>query len=131
MRLEYCSEFAVYPPSDVSKNAGRSFQAIVLLSRSPCIRGSNERPGTPTGVGAPALYPYIPNQLRGILGAIKAAAEYEQALIEKFPDLKENKNSQEGLRRMGPQLVAPLLIIGLIVVGNIICFVDRKRGTAS
>ena len=84
-----------------------------------------------TGVGAPALYPYIPNQLRGILGAIKAAAEYEQALIEKFPDLKENKNSQEGLRRMGPQLVAHLLIIGLIVVGNIIFFVDRKRGTAS
>ena len=80
---------------------------------------------------SPALYPYIPNQLRGILGAIKAAAEYEQALIEKFPDLKENKNSQEGLRRMGPQLVAHLLIIGLIVVGNIIFFVDRKRGTAS
>ena len=47
-----------------------------------------------TGVGAPALNPYIPNQLRGILGAIKAAAEYEQALIEKFPDLKENKNSK-------------------------------------
>jgi hypothetical protein len=32
---------------------------------------------------------------------------------------------------MGPQLVAHLLIIGLIVVGNIIFFVDRRRGTTS
>ena len=30
-----------------------------------------------TGVQAPQLYPYFPNQLQGLLGAIKGAAEYE------------------------------------------------------
>lgn len=30
-----------------------------------------------TGVQAPQLYPYFPNQLKGLLGAIKGAAEYE------------------------------------------------------
>ncbi len=83
-----------------------------------------------TGVGAPVLYPYIPNQLVGVLGAIKAAAEYEQALIERYPDLKENENAQEGLRRMGPQLIAHMLMIGLIIAGNIIYFAGRSRGEA-
>ena len=31
-----------------------------------------------TGVQAPLLYPYIPDQLPGLLGAIKGAAEYEK-----------------------------------------------------
>jgi hypothetical protein len=81
-----------------------------------------------TGVTAPALYPYIPDQLAGILGAIKAAAEYEQAIIEHYPDLDENPGAQEGLRRMGPQLVAHMLMIVLIVAGNVIYFVGKRKG---
>ena len=80
------------------------------------------------GVQAPILYPYIPNQLAGMLGAIKAAAEYEQTMINAYPQLKDNEDSQQGLRRMGPQLVAHMMIIGLIVVGNMVFFVGRKRG---
>ncbi|HAA50863.1 MAG TPA: hypothetical protein DCE43_14200, partial [Planctomycetaceae bacterium] len=34
-----------------------------------------------TGVGAPLLYPYIPEQLKGLLGAIKGAAEYEKLVV--------------------------------------------------
>lgn len=75
-----------------------------------------------TGVQAPSLYPYIPDQLNGVLGAIKAAAEYEQQLIEAYPKFQENPNAQEGMRRMGPQLVAHLLMIGLIVLGNVVYF---------
>ncbi len=82
-----------------------------------------------TGVGAPALYPYIPNQLAGLLGAIKAAAEYEQTMIDEYPDLKDNKNAQEALRKMGPQLVAHMLMIALIIGGNVIFFVGKRRGT--
>ena len=48
-----------------------------------------------TGVGAPLLYPYIPEQLRGLLGAIKGAAEYEKLVVDRYdreagrePDLK-------------------------------------------
>lgn len=81
-----------------------------------------------TGVGAPALYPYIPQQLAGVLGAIKAAAEYEQIMLNRFPVLEENSGAQTGLQRMGAQLVAHLLMIVLIVVGNVIYFVGRSRG---
>lgn len=81
-----------------------------------------------TGVQTPGLYPYIPRQLRGVLGAIKAAAEYEQVVIDKYPRLAENRRAKEGLRRMGPQLVAHLLVIGLIVLGNVIFFTQKRRG---
>lgn len=84
-----------------------------------------------TGVQAPPLYAYIPSQLNGILAAIKAAAEYEQVLIDKYPDqLKNNDNAKEGLRRMGPQLVAHVLMIILIIVGNVVFFVSRANGNA-
>jgi hypothetical protein len=83
-----------------------------------------------TGVGAPLLYPYIPEQLKGLLGAIKGAAEYEKLVVDHYdreagrePDLKY----LEGKRRMGPQLVAHILMVVLIVVGNIVFFVGRAR----
>jgi hypothetical protein len=84
-----------------------------------------------TGVQAPILYPYIPTQLDGVLGGIKAAAEYEQLLIKAYPQLADNKNAQEGLRRMGPQLIAHVLILGLIVLGNVIFFGSRRQEPAA
>ena len=83
-----------------------------------------------TGVQAPQMYPYIPEQLAGVLGAIKAAAEYEAALDEAYPSIAANKKAQEAKRRMGPQLVAHSLMIVFIIVGNWIFFVSRKRGEA-
>ena len=81
-----------------------------------------------TGVGYTPLVPYVPNQLAGILGAIKAAAEYEEAVLLEYPELRENPATQEWLRKMGPQLVAHMLVIGLIIGGNVIFFTDRRRG---
>ncbi|MFN0198796.1 MAG: hypothetical protein ACKVT0_18770 [Planctomycetaceae bacterium] len=81
-----------------------------------------------TAVQAPSLYPYMPRQLIGVLGGIKAAAEYEQTIIEKYPALKENQGAREGLRRMGPQLLGHLLIVGLIVLGNILHFSEKRKG---
>ena len=82
-----------------------------------------------TGVQAPLLYPYIPDQLVGLLGAIKGAAEYEAAVEARYPLQPGNrKKYQEGQRRMGPQLVAHLFMIFLIVSGNVIFFVGRARG---
>ena len=69
--------------------------------------------------------------LTGLLAAIKAAAEYEQAVIDLYPALADNDTAQEGLRRMGPQLLAHLLVILLIVAGNVIYFWDRRKGVAS
>ncbi len=62
--------------------------------------------------------------------AIKGAAEYEFLLLEAYPQLRENPGTQEALRRMGPQLLAHLVLIGLIVVGNVVYFVGRSRGEA-
>ena len=81
-----------------------------------------------TGVQAPQMYPYIPKQLAGVLGAIKAAAEYEAALDEAYPSLAANVKAQEAKRRMGPQLVAHALMIVFIILGNWVYYVGRKRG---
>ena len=89
-----------------------------------------------TGVQAPLFYPYIPDPLAGLLAAIKGAAGYEQVLLEKYPHfgepqfVKARYSSTSALQRMGPQFVAHLLMVGLIVLGNVIFFVDRKRGGA-
>jgi hypothetical protein len=90
-----------------------------------------------TGVQAPLLYPYIPEQLPGLLGAIKGAAEYEKLVLDKYGQNVLVKDSEgkdvipgkylEGLRRMGPQLVAHVLMIGLIIAGNVIFFIERSR----
>ena len=76
------------------------------------------------------MYPYIPEQLAGVLGAIKAAAEYEAAIDTAYPTIKDNPKAQEAKRRMGPQLVAHSLMIVLIITGNWIFFAGRKRGEA-
>ena len=85
-----------------------------------------------TGVQAPLLYPYIPEQLPGLLGAIKGAAEYEKLVFDRYyrdEGLEVPGRYQEGVRRMGPQLVAHLLMILLIIAGNYIFFAEKKRGS--
>ena len=81
-----------------------------------------------TAVQAPQAYPYYPNQLTGVLAAIKGAAEYEAALGEKYPKYRDPKFN-DAIRRMAPQLWAHLLIIGLILLGNGIYFAERMKGT--
>lgn len=89
-----------------------------------------------TGVQAPLLYPYIPEQLPGLLAAIKGAAEYEKLVLDKYGRrdangrIDEKGKYVEGQRRMGPQLVAHVLMVLLILAGNIIYFSERRRGAA-
>jgi hypothetical protein len=80
-----------------------------------------------TGVQAPLVYPYVPRQLRGLLGAIKGAAEYEKLVIDTYGGPQPDPKYLEGLRRMGPQLVAHLLIIVLILVANLLYFADKRE----
>lgn len=99
-----------------------------------------------TGVQTPLFIPYIPGQLNGILGGVKAAAEYESLLLAKYPEIAGavadddgeaeppvamvvERNVREAQRRMGPQLVAHLLMIALIIAGNVLYFMTR-RGAA-
>lgn len=83
-----------------------------------------------TGVQAALLYPYIPEQLPGLLGAIKGAAEYEALVNERYftkPGKPTPAKYQEALRRMGPQSVAHILMVGLILLGNLAFFLQRSR----
>ena len=81
-----------------------------------------------TGVQAPLLYPYIPNQMFGLLGAIKGAAEYEQAIANKYGDeYSQFPEHTKGIQRMGPQLIAHCLILFLIIMGNVV--MSQTRGS--
>lgn len=72
-----------------------------------------------TAVQAPLLYPYYPAQLTGILGGIKAAAEYEALLRERHPRFADPSFRHAATAKMGPQTWAHLTIIGLIALGNL------------
>ena len=81
-----------------------------------------------TGVQAPLLYPYIPDQLHGLLGAIKGAAEYEELVMSTYGGLGTAGIYSEARRRMGPQLIAHVLMIVLIIAGNIAYVMERRQG---
>jgi hypothetical protein len=85
----------------------------------------------PIGVGtaavvAPQLYPYYPKQVLGILGGVKGAAEYESELIRTYP--KFANMDTPGLRMMGPQTLAHVVIMIFIIIGNLAYFAGRRKG---
>ncbi len=84
----------------------------------------------PIGVGvaavvAPQLYPYYPRQIIGILGGVKGAAEYESELVHHHPKFADA--DKPGLRMMGPQTLAHVVIMAFIVIGNVAYFRAGKR----
>lgn len=86
--------------------------------------------GGVTAVEAPLLYPYYPRQLLGLMGGLQGAAEYEAALVGKYPQFTET--SEEAIKKMGPQSVAHLVILGLIILGNVAFFLSQNpRGGRS
>ncbi len=84
-----------------------------------------------TGVQAPMLYPYIPEQIPGLLGAIKGAAEYEKLVMDAYGGEDPPRKYLKGKLRMGPQLVAHIMIICLIIVANLVYFTGKRRGEVS
>ncbi len=88
-------------------------------------RGDIPVAGGVTAVEAPLLYPYYPRQLLGLMGGLQGAAEFEAALVIKYPDYRET--STTAVKNMGPQTVAHLVIIFFVIVGNIAFFVIRGR----
>lgn len=78
-----------------------------------------------TGVQATQLFPYHPNQLSGLVAAIRGAAEYEVLLAAKHPPYA-GIEFRDGTRRMSAQQWAHRLMIGLILLGNAIHFASRR-----
>ena len=64
------------------------------------------------------------------LGQSKGAAEYEKLVVDKYGGPNPDPKYLEALRRMGPQLVAHLLVILLIVMANVLYFVDKRQEVA-
>ncbi|NIM97476.1 MAG: hypothetical protein GTO24_05145 [candidate division Zixibacteria bacterium] len=83
----------------------------------------NAQFGVPMGAGvtavmAPKTYSYLQTeQMVGLLGGMKGAAEYE----------KLSQNEGRATRGMDPQSIIHMLIIAFIVLGNIGYFVSRRR----
>ena len=116
----------------------RGFDLILNVSAGyPGMKEWIQYAGTPgnipvaggcTAVQAPLMYPYYPDQMVGLMGGIKAGAEYEQLLIEKYPKFAENKRRYTtALIRMGPQTVTHLAIIFFIILGNVTYQILRRR----
>jgi len=86
--------------------------------------------GVPVGAGvtaveAPLLYPYASTgQLRGLLGGLLGAAEYEALLTARYPHFEAH--AQTALIRMFPQTVAHLVIALFVILGNVSYFVLKR-----
>jgi hypothetical protein len=127
-RIPMCRDFDNVRDTDLIINVSAGYGGLkewIQYAATP-YREEITVVGGCTGVQAPLLYPYYPEQLPGLLGAIKGAAEYEALVVEKYGGEDPDPKYLEARRRMGPQLVAHLLMIALIVVGNVVYFMDRR-----
>ncbi len=80
-------------------------------------------------VSAPQLYPYYPQQMNGMMGGSKGASEYEKMLRRVYPKFKSSR--AQATEIMGPQTVAHVFLMLLIVFANISYFLAKKRKGAS
>lgn len=69
------------------------------------------------GAGTANLLPYFPQQLLGLMGGLKGAAEYESALAAGHP--RFDQRTRLATRGMGPLAVAQGVIILFILLGNL------------
>ena len=112
---------------------------LVIGSGKPGVKEWVEFVGDPAdvligagvnAVSAPQLFPYYPDQLNGMLGGSKGASEYETLLSERYPRFKAVRAKATEI--MGPQTIAHVVVLFLIVFGNITYFKARRarRGSA-
>ncbi len=96
----------------------------------------NAQFGTPVAVGctavsAPKYYAYLDSgQMMGLLGGLKAASEYEQLLIDSYPNTHEvysNPVIFSAMKGMDVQTINHSVIILFIIIGNVAYFVGRTR----
>lgn len=93
------------------------------------VQQAGSRYGVPiatgcTGVQAPQVYPYYPNQLLALLGGMAAAAEYER-LVD--PD-EENPKLVKATQGMEAQSFGHALILLFVLFGNIVYFYTKAKG---
>ncbi|MFQ5608407.1 MAG: hypothetical protein ACE5GA_10700, partial [Candidatus Zixiibacteriota bacterium] len=106
---------------------------VVIGSGKPGVKEWVEFVGDPAdalvgaganAVSAPQLFPYYPEQLNGMLGGSKGASEYESLLARHYPQFKAVRAKATEI--MGPQTIAHVVVLLLIVFGNISYFKSRS-----
>ena len=84
----------------------------------------------PTAVSAPKYYAFLSsNQIKGMLGGMKGAAEYEQLIAKHYPTLGEFYGSTRtftATKGMDAQTGIHLVIILFVLVGNVAFFLSRR-----
>jgi len=111
---------------DLLISIGGGFPGVkewVLFAGAP---GNIPTAGGCAAVSAPLLYPYYPKQLLGLLGGIKGAAEYESELKKKYERFRDDMPTP-GIKMMGPQTLAHLVVMAFIVIGNVSFFIRKWR----
>jgi len=110
---------------DMLISIGGGFPGVkewILFAGAP---GNIPTAGGCAAVSAPLLYPYYPKQLLGLLGGIKGAAEYESQLKKVYSRFEHTPTP--GIKMMGPQTLAHLIVMAFIVIGNTLFFIGRRR----
>ncbi len=96
----------------------------------------NAQFGTPVAVGctavsAPKYYAYLDSgQMMGLLGGLKAASEYEQLLVDSYPNTHGVYTDPiifSAMKGMDVQTINHSVIILFIIIGNVAYFVGRSR----
>lgn len=106
-------------------SVGGGFPGIkewVLFAADP---GNIPLAGASAAVSTPLLYPYYPKQLIGLLGGIKGAAEYESEMKKNYPRFADMPTP--GIKMMGPQTLAHMVVMAFIVIGNLSFFFAKRR----
>jgi len=85
----------------------------------------------PTAVSAPKYYAFLNSgQLKGMLGGMKGAAEYEQLLARAYPAMSEFYHRTRlftGTKGMDAQTGIHAVIVGFIFLGNVAFLLARRR----
>jgi hypothetical protein len=77
-----------------------------------------------TAVSAPDFYPYFETgQFSGMLGGMKGAAEYEDAVSRKYG----MTGPRRAMAGMGAQSAAHLLILAFVIIANVGYFLARRK----
>jgi hypothetical protein len=79
-----------------------------------------------TAVSTAQYYPYYPDQIRGLIGGMKGAAEYEKLVglpetLGRIPD---------AMRGMDAQTIVHIFIVLAIIVANFFYFMQQRRERA-
>jgi hypothetical protein len=89
-----------------------------------------------TAVSAPKYYAYLrAGQMIGLLGGLKGASEYEQLLIDKYPEVKRRyalpgEMKRSAIAGMDVQSIVHIIIIAFIIFGNTMYFLTRRARRA-